>query len=130
MAIELFGEPEKFRMEVSKTRDWTIFTAHKISVRRDVEADIVLVFNSETFRSSRNGSKMRVLCKVWLGPEKDIVVPQSKVSFEGHSNIIRRRINMIHIGAGYKVGAIEQNSTELAFESVKSWKDLEFKKLG
>jgi len=103
MAIELFGEPEKFRMEVSKTRDWTIFTAHKISVRRDVEADIVLVFNSETFRSSRNGSKMRVLCKVWLGPEKDIVVPQSKVSFEGHSNIIRRRINMIHIGAGYKV---------------------------
>jgi hypothetical protein len=120
MAIELICELEKLGMEVSKTSDWTGFTTHKIFVRCHIEADVKLVSNVEIFWLSRNGSKMRTRFEVGLGPEKDIVISQSKVILDGHPSILWRGINMLHIRTGHKAGSIECNGTNLAFESVKS----------
>ena len=78
------------------------------------------VSNIAIFRLSRNGSKMRSMFKVWLGPEKDIIIPQSKVILNGHPSILWRGINMVHNWTGHKVGSIEYNNTNLAFESMKS----------
>lgn len=75
MAVKLICELEKVGIKVSKTRDWTDFTTHKIGVCHDIEVDIELVSNGVILWFLGNGGKIRIMFEVWLGPEKDIIIP-------------------------------------------------------